>query len=195
MSWRVRLKRPLRLMASQRWVFFLKKNYAWAGCSVHTRSENATGLRLLLRGKRGKRSMLLLVTNDIAANGHLRPFLTLSGVAAAYSTAHVPVLDTFCWWFAAIGKEYSERRRTTPIFLDREWLAWRRAVRCAKECSGFRVHAREALSLGVSARSFSIRCDLMGTAYCKHGSQSILSLSRWLEAPPRRHRSQSLRVP
>ena len=64
-----------------------------------------------------------------------------------------------------------------------------------EERSEFREHALETLSLGISARSSSIRCDLTGTAYCKHGSQPILSLSRWLEALPRRCRSQSLRVP
>jgi hypothetical protein len=37
-----------------------------------------------MRGKRGKRSKLLFVTNDIAANRHLRPFPRLCGVAAAF---------------------------------------------------------------------------------------------------------------
>jgi hypothetical protein len=64
----------------------------------------------------------------------------------------------------------------------------------AEERSGFREYILETLSLGISAKSSASR-DFIGTAYCKHGSQPLLSLCRWLEAVPRRRQSQNPYAP
>jgi hypothetical protein len=81
----------------------------------------------------------------------------------------------------AIGD--GRRFNNQAIILDRKCT-----TDCAEEHSGFRKGALETPSLGISARSPSIRCDLVGTAYCKHGSQPLLSLRRWPEGLPRRRR-------
>ena len=67
-------------------------------------------------------------------------------------------------------------------------------------CNSARFRTSASLARPITPRHIGHRfstspCDLVKTASCKHGSQHLLGLWRWLEALPRRRRSQSPSLP
>jgi hypothetical protein len=88
----VLIKRSMRIKSAGQWGLGILAARgevcslsALCALSLHTGGLNpGLAAPAFMRGKRGKRSKLLFVTNDIAANRHLRPFPGLCVVAAAF---------------------------------------------------------------------------------------------------------------